>query len=72
MKRIPQIGETVVFRKRNYRYQEAIVLAVAYDKDDEVTRAKVEWRSLFGFRRHSWEWTWDLCYPVKSGEKGNG
>lgn len=65
MKRIPQIGETVVFRKRNDRYQEATVLAVAYDKDNEVTRAKVEWRGLLGIKHHSWEWTWDLCYPAK-------
>ncbi len=64
MKRIPKIGEAVVFRKRD-SYKEATVLAVAYDKDDELTRAKVEWRGLFGIKRHSWEWTWDLCYQAK-------
>jgi hypothetical protein len=65
-RRVPRIGEAVLFRKKNYEFQEATVKAIAFDRDNDLSRAKLEWRGLFGRKRETWEWIFELNYLTKS------
>ena len=60
-RRIPRLGDRVIFQG-DRKWHEALIVAIATDKCNELGRVKVQLRSRFGFEHEEWIWPFDLCY----------